>query len=323
MDEFVRQTGLLTKIRSEDTQCVEDMITSQGYEYMLKDYPQQVWAYLQFVLLGGSISDPAQRAAHREQALSLVFTLSYTSVGQPCPVAALTETQKYVVRQLAEAGIVYMRSPSAQLFYPTHTAVNMLFGSRGLAEISSAAAAATKTALAPSSGAAAEMESAGAARPVAALQMIVETNLQVLAYVSSDLHLALMELFVEVSVRMPDMAFGRLQRNKVKDAYRAGITAAQIIAFLEHHAHPVVRRRSNGSSLPENVSDQLVLWEKELQRVHAQPGVFFNLHGVLRAQAFEELVQSLQRRQQLLWHSTNFQLVVAPDAEELVRQYCR
>jgi hypothetical protein len=38
----------------------------------------------------------------------------------------------------------------------------------------------------------------------------VETNMQVVAYCESDLHLAMLKLFVEVDVRMPNMAMGKV-----------------------------------------------------------------------------------------------------------------
>jgi hypothetical protein len=85
--------------------------------------------------------------------------------------------------------------------------------------------------------------------------VIVETNSQVVAYVSSDLHLAMLRLFVDITVRMPNMAMGRVTRERAKAAYRIGIRAEQIIDFLASHAHPIVSNRTDGLPvIPENVS---------------------------------------------------------------------
>jgi hypothetical protein len=48
------------------------------------------------------------------------------------------------------------------------------------------------------------------ASKVGTLDVIVETNMQVVAYVSSELHLAMLKLFVDISIRMPNMAMGKV-----------------------------------------------------------------------------------------------------------------
>jgi transcription initiation factor TFIIH subunit 4 len=366
IERFVRDTGLLVTIRSEETRQSQNMITSKGYEYMLKDYAQQVWDFLQFVLLSdGRVSSASfattatttttiatssavvvDSVALREETLSLVFALSYCTVGQACPIAALTAHQRRVVGLFADAGIVYMRSASSQLFYPTPTAVNMLFGSRGLASMTIYSPLSNSSSSSSSSSSTATSLSLSAADD-GALQVIVETNFQVVAYVSSDLHLALLQLFVLVTLRMPNMAFGRLHRDKVKDAFKAGITANQIVTFLEHHAHPVVRRQQQHrrtstasgdhgtvsssssmpplqkSTIPSNILDQLRLWEEELMRVHSQVGLYFDGSAFSRA-IFDELLVELQQRQCVLWsNAAKKELVVTADSADFVRNCVR
>ena len=97
------------------------------------------------------------------------------------------------------------------------------------------------------------------------LRIIVETNMQVVAYLTSELHLALLKLFVEFSVQLPNVAIGKITREKAKEAFRIGIRVHQIIDFLCVHSHELIS--SSKPIIPTNVVDQLVLWESERYRI--------------------------------------------------------
>jgi transcription initiation factor TFIIH subunit 4 len=145
-------------------------------------------------------------------------------------------------------GIVHkVESTSSALFYPSFVAVNMIFRQQN-----------SNLGLVHSSADEQSMD----------LRIIVETNFQVCAYVQSELHLEMLKLFVEVSVRFPNMAFGTITSSKAKKAFSMGITAGQVVDFLTSHAHAQVRERLN--VIPQNVHDQLVLWEAELDRLNAE-----------------------------------------------------
>ena len=109
------------------------------------------------------------------------------------------------------------------------------------------------------------------------LRIIVETNFQVCAYVNSELHLDMLKLFVDVSIRMPNMAFGSITRAKAKKAFSMGITAAQVAEFLTAHAHQSTRE--NSQIIPSNVTEQLILWEAEMVRIDTDDVTVF---GILR-----------------------------------------
>lgn len=58
--------------------------------------------------------------------------------------------------------------------------------------------------------------------------------------------------------RLPNVIFYSITRDSVKDAFRLGITARQILRFLKMHAHP--RLRMGGQPLiPTNIEDQIWL----------------------------------------------------------------
>ena len=59
------------------------------------------------------------------------------------------------------------------------------------------------------------------------------------------------------------MVVGRLTRDSVRHALYNGITALQIVEFLSKHVHKQMKMnmKSGKSVLPENVMDQIYLWE--------------------------------------------------------------
>lgn len=271
-------------------------ITAKGYEYMLKSYQQQVWLFV--------FENIQHHEEDRDEVLSLLFMLSYCEFGQGYPLQALTKVQQEIVSEFAEVGLVYVHSTSAvsldsggsadTQFYPSSIAINMMFKSfgpsgqslhsqikvgyedkkpLGAAEgdtthnlgmqvttgLSSSGVQGSRPMLVPGTmGSSAPALTSG-------LEIIVETNMQVVAYLTSPLHLALLGLFVEFAVQMPNVAIGRISRDKAKEAFDLGIRVDQIIEFLCVHAHSLVKNEQ--PVIPTNVVDQLVLWESEKFRI--------------------------------------------------------
>ena len=142
------------------------------------------------------------------------------------------------------------------------------------------------------------------------------------AYLTTDLHLAMVRLFVDVSIIMPNVAMGRITRDRSKQAFTTGIRATQIIDFLKAHAHPTTLSRP--SPVPANVSDQLFLWEAEGFRVHAEDAVVVDLSSIpgIHPQAFKELYVHAKKMDVCLWVSeAKMMLAVIPDGLDLVTTY--
>ena len=73
-----------------------------------------------------------------------------------------------------------------------------------------------------------------------------------------------------------------------------GITAAQITGFLISHAHPRVAGRT--PVVPENVTDQLLLWENEKNRIMAQPAVYLDFGMIASGERAEKLFDAFYNR---------------------------
>lgn len=60
--------------------------------------------------------------------------------------------------------------------------------------------------------------------------------------------------------RLPNFTALKIKRSTVQHAFDSGITAGQIIHFLESHAHTAALRRQGGA-VPDDVKDQIRVWE--------------------------------------------------------------
>ncbi|CDJ66420.1 hypothetical protein, conserved [Eimeria necatrix] len=104
-------------------------------------------------------------------------------------------------------------------------------------------------------------------------------------YTSSALHASVLGHLCELTAQLPNLVVGLLTRASVLGALRAGISAAEIVGFLEACAHPAARdrdrdrdrsrSRSRSRAVPENVAIQLRMWEQERRRVSLSPAVVF------------------------------------------------
>lgn len=277
----------------------------------------QVWIF---------VLQSLSRAQNQEEALVLFFLLSDCKFGNCYPIEALTKSQKQLVFEFSKIGLIYMRSILSTRFYPTRAAINMLFKSmrnegettHGKSNGGSASESSTRNENNTNSILGSGPNSTSSHLQSSnnhTLQIIVETNLQVIAYVTSDLHLAMLKLFVDLAVRMPNMAIGKITRERSKEAFRMGIRASQMIEFLQSHAHPKTIVRGD-SIVPDNVSDQLLLWEAERYRVQADDVIlldFSELRGITR-QLFTNIFVYTKKLNVCLWGSeAKMVLAVKPE----------
>jgi transcription initiation factor TFIIH subunit 4 len=323
VSSFSRSVDTVKSIKAfcKSSQLMRDgKITSVGYEYLLKERQSQVWIF---------VKDCISRLKSSEQALSLLFMLSYCEVGKSYPTDALTAAQKILVQELATVGIILLRDDTEykRAFFPTKVSINLIFqrdmlfnndgltleisditgnsysfstGRASVANDESFDGSASRASIAPTFDSSAVV-SKGALSTSKDLEIIVQTNCQVIAYSFSDLHIAMLQLFVDITMRFPNMVTGRISRDRIKDAYRMGMTADQIISFLSSHAHPKLAGRN--PIVPDNVCDQLLLWQAENSRLRFQECVVLELGKVgVSREVFNDLVDYAQKRlQACLW----------------------
>jgi transcription initiation factor TFIIH subunit 4 len=186
----------------------------------------------------------------------MLFQLSFSTLGRDYSSEGLSSGLLTFLQHLREFGLVYQRKRKAGRFYPTRLALNIT--------------SKNPVTLIPDDESTAQDKG----------YIVVETNYRVYAYTDSNLQVALLGLFTELLYRFPNLVVGVLTRDSVRQALRGGITAEQIISYLEQHAHPAMLNVESAinskSPLPPTVVDQVKLWENERNRFTYTEGVVYN-----------------------------------------------
>jgi len=258
---FLLQTDLMQpdpeyKGNVDDADLV---ITQKGYDFMLQDSSQQVWHFVVQYLQ--SISQHSQ--ALKKEALMVLLCLSFARFGECYSGSALSKDGRGIIKDLALFGLLYVKKiGKTSIFYPTRLAMQLVGndgpsgggGGGGMWSLSSKALESALANPSPSDS--------------SHLAVIVQTNFQLCAYTTSELHVSMLGLFCEVGTirRLPNCVFMSLTRDSVKAAFALGIQAQQILRFLEKHAHPRLRQ-GTASPVPPNIVDQIFLWDRERHRV--------------------------------------------------------
>ncbi|KAI0277527.1 transcription factor Tfb2 [Russula aff. rugulosa BPL654] len=220
-------------------------ITSSGFQFLLHTPHSQLWElllqYLQMV---------EERQMDLVEVLSFLFMLSTMELGREYSTESLSDTQRAMLEDLRDYGLIWQRKASSRRFSPTRLATTLT---------SSLPPLPTAT--------------AGGAKDQGFI--VLETNYRLYAYTDNPLQTAVLNLFVSIKWRFPNLVVGAITRESVRKALVNGIMADQIISYLTTYAHPQMRK--NKPLLPVTVQDQIRLWELERNRIKTQEGKPHNL----------------------------------------------
>eukprot|EP01112_Ceratiomyxa_fruticulosa_P013940 TRINITY_DN3954_c0_g1_i1.p1 TRINITY_DN3954_c0_g1~~TRINITY_DN3954_c0_g1_i1.p1 ORF type:complete len:509 (-),score=85.55 TRINITY_DN3954_c0_g1_i1:75-1601(-) len=278
-------------------------ITMEGFKFLLKDVYSQMW-----ILLLEYIKNSGTRGQNIRDILCFLFQMSFFEVGESYSEETLPASQKMLVSDLVEFGILYKRKSKSQRFYPTKLAVSLCNGK----SIDS-----TSNKLGDTLANYTSREGEG--------YIIVESNYRTYAYTSSPLKIALLFMFVTPQYRLPNLAVGIITRESVRDALMNGITSDQIINFLRSNAHPQIHQAIAEESarktsipggiktlIPETVADQIKLWETERSRVKSQGGYLYD-QFLTKAQ-FHATCEQAFSMGGLIWLNTEKLMMMVTDS---------
>ena len=283
MIKFVRKVGLMSEVSSQDdndgwssssASSSRLCITSAGYEFMLQDVHLQVWQFVLQYLIQLQEDDNCALLTH--EALLFIFSLTHCVVGTAYGKSSLDKKGVQLMKDFSEFGLIYYdKNADPDVFYPTRVAVNLVRGATSASHApSSAAAGADSLSFVRPTAVTRALESALAAPDPSNsphLAIIVQTNFQVVAYTTSNLHVKMLDFFCckESMTRLPNLVVTKLTRRSVKGAFDIGITVEQILRFLKMNSHPRLTEGGGAGSLlvPANVEDQLMLWDREGRRL--------------------------------------------------------
>ncbi|RLV95432.1 RNA polymerase II transcription factor B subunit 2 [Spathaspora sp. JA1] len=299
-------------------------ITNTGFQFLLQDVNAQIWTLLlQYLNLTQELNmDPVD-------VLNFIFVLGSLELGKSYAVSSLSATQVSMLADLKDYGLVYQRTDTSGRFYPTRLATTLTSDSSALKTPAMAVEQALESV---EDKEAVQISAPGNIQGT----VIIETNFKVYSYTNSPLEIAILNLFVHLRTRFANMVCGQITRESIRNALYNGITADQIIRFLETHAHPQMKvlakekldkkiefdtshnintaggapqsqaLRPDGSVaqhkleiLPPNVVDQIKLWQLELDRIQTFDGYLFK--DFPNQQEFDKLSSYASELGVLIW----------------------
>jgi len=211
-------------------------------------------------------------------------------LGEAYNLNTLSEVQRNAIKDLADLGLVKLQQGRKESwFIPTKLATNL---SVSLSDTSS-----RKQGF-----------------------VVVETNFRMYAYSTSKLHCEILRLFSRIEYQLPNLIVGAITKESLYNAFENGITAEQIISFLQQNAHPRVAEKT--PSVPENVTDQIRLWETDRNRVEMIPSHLYE--DFPSKDVFEAASDFAREIGGLLWEdSKKMRLIVRGESHQDMRDFLR
>ncbi|KAK3233904.1 hypothetical protein CYMTET_55819 [Cymbomonas tetramitiformis] len=216
-------------------------ITDQGFQFLLLDMQAQLWTLLREYITAAERDGGVEVAA----VISFLLQMAFQQPRQPYSCRDLTPGHQRVVADLAQLGILYLYQNGSRVWYYPTMLAGSLSGSLAGTPVSE--------------------EGQG--------YLLVETNYRVYAYTNSPLQIEILNLFARPDYQLPNLYVATITMKRVRAALSSGISADQIIAFLQQQAHPHVAHRT--PVVPETVADQIRLWETDMLRVKNTPAYLY------------------------------------------------
>ncbi|WCJ27011.1 General transcription and DNA repair factor IIH subunit TFB2 [Euphorbia peplus] len=260
-------------------------LTESGFQFLLMDTNGQLW-----YIIREYISNSEERGIDPADLISFLLELSFHITGKGYNMNTLTEIQRTTIKDLGDLGLVKLQQGRKESwFIPTQLATNL--------SVSLTDSPSRKQGF-----------------------VMVETNFRLYAYSTSKLHCEILRLFARVEYQLPNLIVGAITKESLYRAFENGITADQIISFIQQNAHPRVAERL--PSVPENVTDQIRLWESDLNRVEMAPAHLYDEFP--SRDVYEAACDFAREWGGLLWEdSKKMRVVVKAEIHMNMREFIR
>jgi transcription initiation factor TFIIH subunit 4 len=245
-------------------------ISNQGFQFLLQAKPAQLWT----LLLAHLELLPSD--THRRHLLSLLFRIGALPVGSKL-------TRSTIADEHADVGVEAIEILDGLGLVQWDASVDAVFVGPLAASLIGAADAAAEEGF-----------------------IVLETNYRLYAYTSSPIDIAVICLFTQPLTRLPNLVVGIVTRDSIRQALMAGITADQILAYLQLKAHPALIAE-NTAAVPIAVSEQISLWATERARVHCNRAALYTFPDDA---LFQRAVAEAQRTEVHLYNNPARRVVV-------------
>ncbi|KAK7837875.1 general transcription and dna repair factor iih subunit tfb2 [Quercus suber] len=318
----VFQRGLLSQRDKEAPR-----LTESGFQFLLMDTNAQLW-----YIIREYISNSEERGVDPADLISFLLELSFHVTGEAYNSNTLTEVQRNTIKDLTDLGLVKL-----QQAYNSNTLTEVQRNTikdltdLGLVKLQQGRKESwfIPTKLATNLSVSLTDSSSRKQGFV-----VVETNFRLYAYSTSKLHCEILRLFSRVEYQLPNLIVGAITKESLYNAFENGIAAdqanillqltpelhSQIISFLQQNAHHRVAERI--PTVPENVTDQIRLWESDLNRVEMTPAHYYDEFP--SREIFEAACDHAREWNGLLWEdSKRMRLVVKAEIHIHMRDHLR
>lgn len=260
-------------------------LTENGFQFLLMDTNAQLW-----YIIREYISSSEDRGVEPTDLISFLLELSFHAMGEAYNLNTLTDIQKNAVKDLADLGLVKLQQGRKESwFIPTKLATNL---SVSLSDSSS-----RKQGF-----------------------VVVETNFRLYAYTISKLHCEILRLFARIEYQLPNLIVGAITKESLYTAFEKGINSDQIISFLQQNAHPRVAEKT--PTVPENVTDQIRLWESDRNRIEIFPSHIYD--DFPSKEVFESTCDFAREIGGMLWvDSKHMKLIVRGEFHQHMKDFLR
>ena len=272
-------------------------ISSLGFQFLLKDQYDQIWIFLRHLVQ--SITDVNEKIA----VIDFLFRLSFTKIDTGYNVEDIDQgvISSGYLEQFSNLGILLRKGNT---FYVTSLGRNLVqASSRIYTNLAQDKVNETEGVLMRTTG---------------DIKIIVETNFHIYAYTQSTFQLNLLNLFCHLVYRLPSMIVGYITRDTIRQAVLNGINSDQIIGYLNAHIYS----EKGCKQIPNNVSDEIRIWEAEESRLQMNDGVFLNEFD--NEQMFQRVLRFVMEIDACLWQdSIRRQIVVREEFYGNVKRFIK
>eukprot|EP00210_Caulerpa_lentillifera_P002771 g2648.t1 len=263
-------------------------ITTEGFRFLLLDQGAQLWRLMsQYIIAAES-----EMGTDLERLFSFLLELGFRPSNKPGQINALDQVQYNIATHMEQFGIIAVfKTLSNEVCYvPTPLAVCFCTNPNT-----------STTSIHDNSS------------------VVIETNFKLYGYTESALVRQILELFSRCDCMLPNLYVGTITRESISDALDCGINSEQIIHYLQSHVHHRIQQRT--PILPDNVPNQIRLWEQDINRVKTQDAIL--LEYFPSEEAFNRALQHSKKQEVYLWDDGKAKLIIKLQGGEEMKEFIK
>lgn len=142
--------------------------------------------------------------------------------------------------------------------------------------------------------------------------LILETNFKIYAYTAQSYEKSVLSLFSKTICTFPNMIKACLDEESIVKAFNRGITAKQIIKYLNDYS----------SFVPVNMINQIEIWERKQHRITLSNGYLY--HDFIHLSDYLKLLKFIEHRGALIYKDEQKRIIVGQEsAHEKVKEFIK